>query len=64
MLSRLAELDLLQPVHPALTWNDKTRQRFLKALRPLPEYPIKLDPSSADKSFLGWHFWLMDVSFD
>lgn len=62
MLKRLSETDLLQPVHPALTWNGTTRQRFLNAARRLPEYPIKLNPASTGKSFLGWHFWLMGVS--
>ena len=61
MLSRLAELDLLQSVHPALTWNDTTRERFINGLRLAPERHIKSIPSSAGRSFLGWHFWLMDV---
>jgi len=62
MLSRLAELDLLQLVHPALTWNDTIRALFLTGLRILPEHPIKSYPSSTSKSFLGWHFWLMQVA--
>jgi tRNA nucleotidyltransferase (CCA-adding enzyme) len=62
MLNRLAELDLLKPVHTVLPWNDKTRQRFLMGSRPLPEFPSKFTPASADKSFLGWHFWLMEVA--
>ncbi len=62
MLRRLADLDLLQPVHPSLTWNGTTRQRFLNGLRLLPEYPLKANPLSAGKSFLGWHLWLMEVA--
>jgi tRNA nucleotidyltransferase (CCA-adding enzyme) len=62
MLSRLAELDLLQPVHPSLMWNNTMQERFLNALRLLPEYPLKLNQTSAGTSFLGWHFWLMGVA--
>ncbi len=62
ILSRLAELDLLRPVHPVLSWNDKTHWRFLKGACSLQEFPIKSSRASADKSFLGWHFWLMDVA--
>jgi tRNA nucleotidyltransferase (CCA-adding enzyme) len=61
MLSRLAELDLLQPVHPALTWNKAILEHFLKGSRRLPEYPIQFNPP-LDKNFLGWHFWLMEVA--
>jgi tRNA nucleotidyltransferase (CCA-adding enzyme) len=61
MLSRLAELDLLQTVHPALRWNNTIRERFLNALRLLPQYPLRTNPSSGGKSFLGWHFWLMEA---
>ena len=62
MLSRLAELDLLQPIHPALTWNGTIRERFLNSLHLLPEHPLKFNPSSGGKCFLGWHLWLMDVA--
>jgi tRNA nucleotidyltransferase (CCA-adding enzyme) len=62
MLSRLAELDLLQPVHPVLTWNGTTRERLSNGLRLIPEYHIKSIPSSAGRNFLGWHFWLRDVT--
>jgi tRNA nucleotidyltransferase (CCA-adding enzyme) len=62
MLKRLSEMDLLQPVHPELTWNDAIRQRFLNAFRRLPEYPFRPNPFFSDRSFLGWHFWLMTVT--
>jgi tRNA nucleotidyltransferase (CCA-adding enzyme) len=61
MLGRLAELDLLQPVHPALAWNEKLRERFLNGQRILTENHFESIPSYADTSFLGWHFWLMDL---
>jgi len=61
MLPRLEQLDLLQWVHPALAWNARIRRIFKKGSRlPLPGR-INVLPSSADRSFLGWHFWLMDV---
>jgi tRNA nucleotidyltransferase (CCA-adding enzyme) len=62
MLGRLAELDLLEPVHPALGWNATARGRFQNGLRSLPGYPLKPHPSSHGSSFIGWHFWLMDRS--
>jgi tRNA nucleotidyltransferase (CCA-adding enzyme) len=62
MLSRLADLDLLHPVHPALSWNEMTRECFLNGFPRLSEYNIKVKPSSAGKSFFGWHFWLLDVA--
>ena len=34
MLQRLSQLDLLQPVHPALTWNARLRRNFKKARIP------------------------------
>ena len=60
MLDRLAELDLLQPVHPALTWDAATRERFLTGARMLQEYHLKSMPVSTGKGLLGWHFWTMD----
>jgi len=62
MLNRLAELDLLQPVHPALAWDDKKRERLINGLRRARDYPIKAVSFSAGKSFLKWHFWLMDLA--
>jgi len=62
MLSRLAELGILQPAHPALAWSDTTRQRFMNGLRLAAEHPIKSIPSSVGRGFLGWHFWLMELA--
>jgi tRNA nucleotidyltransferase (CCA-adding enzyme) len=62
MLGRLAELDLLQPVHPALRWNDTMQGRFINGLRLAQECHCKPIPASAGRSFLGWHFWLMEVA--
>jgi tRNA nucleotidyltransferase (CCA-adding enzyme) len=62
MLSRLAELGLIQEVHQALTWNKAIRRRFITGRRSHQTHPIKLPPSLEAKSFLGWHFWLMDVA--
>lgn len=62
MLARLAELDLLQPVHPALTWNDTRRGRFDEGFSRVKERYIKTIPASTGRGFLGWHFWLMGVT--
>jgi tRNA nucleotidyltransferase (CCA-adding enzyme) len=62
ILSRLAELGLIQKVHPALTWNKSIRRRFITGWRSYQKQPIKLPPSLEAKRFLGWHFWLMDVA--
>ncbi len=61
MLSRLAELDLVQRVHPALAWNKTIRARFINGRRLLQKHSFKQHPSSEAKGFLGWHFWLMDI---
>lgn len=60
MLGRLSELDLLQPVHPALAWNEGVPWRFTDALRPVPEDLLEGLPA-AGRGFLNWHFWLMEV---
>jgi tRNA nucleotidyltransferase (CCA-adding enzyme) len=62
MLDRLADLDLLQPVHPALTWDAKTRERFLTGALMLTEGYLMSASTSMEKSFLGWHFWTMNLS--
>ena len=62
MLSRLAELDLLQPVHPALAWNDTIRERFINGLRLAGESRNKLIPPGEGKGFLAWHLWLLELS--
>jgi tRNA nucleotidyltransferase (CCA-adding enzyme) len=61
MLSRLAELDLLLPVHPALAWNDIIRERFINGLRLARESHSKLIPPGEGNGFLAWHFWLLDL---
>ncbi len=61
MLTRLAELDLLQPVHAALDWNGTKRERYLRGLGLSQDGQNKSGPASPGKGFLGWHFWLMDV---
>jgi tRNA nucleotidyltransferase (CCA-adding enzyme) len=61
MLKSLAELDLLQPVHPALAWNDQKRVRFINGWQTALEGNIKAIPSSAGRDFLNWHFWLLDL---
>jgi tRNA nucleotidyltransferase (CCA-adding enzyme) len=61
MLQRLSQLDLLQPVHLALTWNARLRRNFKKGSHPPQEGRIKSIPSSVGRSFLGWHFWLMEL---
>ena len=62
MLNRLAELDLLQPVHPALAWNDTKQERFINGLSLARDGHSKAIPPSAGKSLLGWHFWLFDLA--
>jgi len=61
MLKRLAELDLLQPVHPALAWNDQKRKRFINGWRTERNRNIKTVPPFAGRNFLNWHFWLLDL---
>ena len=61
MLQRLSRLDLMQPIHPVLTWNARLRRNFKKGAHPPQEGRIKAVPSSVDRSFLGWHFWLMEL---
>ena len=62
MLNRLAELDLLEPVDPALAWNKTERERFLRGLSLALDGYSKAIPPSAGKSFLNWHFWLLDLA--
>lgn len=62
MLSRLAELGLVQKVHPALTWKEPIQARFINGRDLLQKYSFKPYPSTEAKSLLGWHFWLMDVA--
>jgi tRNA nucleotidyltransferase (CCA-adding enzyme) len=62
MLDRLAELDLLQPIHPALAWNEEKRQRFVNGWRKARDGNIKPAAASMGMSFLNWHFWLLDLA--
>jgi hypothetical protein len=52
MLKRLAELKVLNAVHPALAWNQSIRKRFEK---------IQV-ASSAPRLTLGWMAWLAHLS--
>jgi tRNA nucleotidyltransferase (CCA-adding enzyme) len=60
MLNRLAELDLLQPAHSSLVWDDTNRERFSNAWRMDKDSPFVVAPPSASRSFINWHFWLLD----
>jgi tRNA nucleotidyltransferase (CCA-adding enzyme) len=62
MLGRLAELDLLRPVHPVLEWNDTMRDRFIQGSRLARANSIKGFPPPGGMSFLNWHFWLLDLA--
>ncbi len=57
MLARLAELDLLQPIHPALSFDENVQQRMIKDR--LLEKTI--DPKLT-QPFLRWLLWLMPLS--
>ena len=65
MLARLAELDLLQPIHPALFYDEPASARLanigsFRALRRIS--PWNLDRGEANKHVLGWLLWLMSLS--
>jgi tRNA nucleotidyltransferase (CCA-adding enzyme) len=60
MLKRLAGLDLLKTVHPALAWNDQKRKRFINGWRTAGVGNIRSIPTPASRNFLNWHFWLVD----
>jgi tRNA nucleotidyltransferase (CCA-adding enzyme) len=62
MLKRLSVLDLLQPVHPALAWNETKRKRFINGWRMFQNAQIMAIPTSAGRRFLNWHFWLLDLA--
>lgn len=61
MLQRLSQLNLLHPIHPALSWDAKVRRVFKQGARLPPRGRINVLPPSAGRSFLGWHFWLMGL---
>ena len=57
MLARLAELDLLKPIHAVLSFDESARQRLDKA-NFSPDYSVQhLTPSH-----LRWLLWLMNLS--
>ncbi len=66
MLTRLAELDLLQPIHPALSYDDSIRERLenlhtYRGLQHLSPWNITKGEQMND-SDLGWLLWLMSFS--
>jgi len=65
MLARLAELDLLKPIHPALFFDEPAKERLaniqsFRALRRIS--PWNLDRGESNKHVLGWLLWLMSLS--
>ncbi len=66
MLARLADLDLLQPIHPALTFDSSMRERVAnlhtyRGLQHLSPWNITRGGQMHD-SDLGWLLWLMSLS--
>lgn len=66
MLNRLAELDLLHPIHPALSYDDSIRARLenlhtYRGLQHLSPWNITKGEQMND-SDLGWLLWLMSFS--
>ena len=66
MLARLAELDLLQTIHPALTYDKSTQERLAdlhtyRGLQHLSPWNITKGEQMND-SDLGWLLWLMSSS--
>jgi len=62
MLDRLAELDLLQPIHPGLAWEAAKRRRFIAGWQRHKQPGLQGFTSAIENSFLNWHFWLLDLS--
>ena len=65
MLARLAELDLLKPIHPVLFFDEPAKERLaniqsFRALRRIS--PWNLDRGESNKHVLGWLLWLMSLS--
>ena len=56
MLARLADLDLLKPIHAALPWDESVRARFQAEGRP------ELVDGRVERRTLGWLLWLMSLS--
>ena len=68
MLARLAELDLLKPIHPALTYDEAAQGRLAdlhtyRGLQHLSPWNITKGEQMND-SDLGWLLWLMSSSKD
>lgn len=66
MLARLADLDLLQPIHPALTFDTSMQERVAnlhtyRGLQHLSPWNITRGGQMHD-SDLGWLLWLMSFS--
>lgn len=66
MLARLADLDLLRPIHPALTFDPSMRERVAnlhtyRGLQHLSPWNITKGGQMRD-SDLGWLLWLMSLS--
>jgi tRNA nucleotidyltransferase (CCA-adding enzyme) len=65
MLERLADLDLLKPIHPALFFDESASARLsniqsFRALRRIS--PWNLDRGESNMNVLGWLLWLMPLS--
>ena len=66
MLTRLAESDLLHPIHPTLTYDESTHKRMqslhtYRGLQHLSPWNITKGEQMND-SDLGWLLWLMSLS--
>lgn len=66
MLARLADLDLLQPIHPALKFDETMRERLAnlhtyRGLQHLSPWNITKG-ETLHASDLGWLLWLMSLS--
>jgi tRNA nucleotidyltransferase (CCA-adding enzyme) len=65
MLTRLAELGLLKPIHPALLFDESTSVRLakLQKFRDLQRIsPWNIEKGNDNKHVLGWLLWLMPLS--
>ncbi len=56
MLGRLAELDLLRPVHSALPWDDAFKQRLEAKRHP------EMVGGREDRRYLNWLLWLSTLT--
>ena len=64
ILGRLAELDLLTPIHAALPWDESINQRI--QLAELAEIPNQVrrdvEVGQIDNRLMGWLLWLMGLT--